>query len=265
MKQPRRSFPYIVISVIALLILGFAYVVKPAQTTNEGFFFDLLLNVGYMVVTIVIVNALWYILGGDPLQNNIEDLKSTTNLLSDGIKSGLTRFFLSHQAILAEHTWISMLESAKKNIDMMGYSLHAWTKNDAIAKVLIKLAKKGIQVRVMVMSPNNPHFNAGLNYGLNSFTESYMKDEVSLCAEFCNKIKSSLPDDKENNVQMVNIENGLTECQIIRVDDKIYVTPYLYSLNTDESPLFVLKNGEKNDAFDKYLAEFNMLWEKNKA
>jgi len=264
-KKKRRGYPHIIVFIIAILILVVSYFIRPSEISTQSFFYDTILNCGYIIITIVIVNGLWFILGGDPVENSIQDLTDSAHLLSDGVSTGMQRHFLSNANFLQSYIWSELLQGAKKHVDMMGYSLHAWTKNREIKRILVELAKRDVQIRIMVMDAKNPYFNAGLNFGLNSFTEQYMIDEVNFCSEFFSGICVELSDDKQKNVQMVKIVNGFVESQIIRIDNMMYITPYLYSLNTDDSPLFVLKSGDRKDAFAKYNMEFNMLWDMNKS
>ena len=264
-KKNRRSYPYVVMSVISFLIFVVSGFIRPDDITFESFIYEAILNCGYVIITIVIVNGLWFLLGGDPLKNSIQDITDSANLLSDGVNTGIQRHFLSNADFSQSYIWADLLQSTKKEVDMMGYSLHAWTKNTEIQRILVELAKRDVVIRIMVMDKNNKHFNAGLNYGLHSFTQQYMIDEVNLCSEFYSSICKELPIKKQKHIQMVKIINGIVESQIIRIDNMMYITPYLYSLNTDASPLFVLKNRSGNDdAFTKYHNEFNMLWDMNK-
>lgn len=265
MKKKRRGYPYIVVLIIAALILVVSYFIRPEAITNQSFFYDAILNCGYIIITIVIVNGLWFILGGDPVENSIQDLTDSAHLLSDGVSTGIQRHFLSHADFSQSYIWSELLQGAKEHVDMMGYSLHAWTRNNEVKRILVELAKRDVQIRIIVMDTANQHFNAGLNYGLNSFTQQYMIDEVSFCSEFYVSVCRGLSTEKQKNVQMVRLANGFVESQIIRIDNMMYVTPYLYSLNTDDSPLFVLKSGGGRDAFAKYNMEFNMLWDMDKS
>ena len=265
MRKKRKKYPYIILSIIAFLILLISYFIRPAEIGYQTFFYDAALNCGYIIITIVIVNGLWFLLGGDPIENSIQDLTDSSKLVSDGVSTGIQRYFLSNVMFSKVYNWSELLSGAKKNVDMMGYSLHAWTKSTEVKKIIIELAKKDVQIRIMVMDASNVFFDAGLNYGLNSFTKQYMIDEVNFCSEFYYGICNELSDEKKRNIKMVKISNGFTESQIIRIDNSMYVTPYLYSLNTDDSPLFVLKNGIEMDAFSKYNSEFNMLWDMNQS
>ncbi len=265
MKRKKHSYPYVIVLIIAVLILAVSYFVRPEEITNQRFLFDGILNIGYIIITIVIVNGLWFVLGGDPIENSINDLTDSAHLLSDGVSTGIQRHFLSNADFSQSYKWSGLLQGAQKNVDMMGYSLHAWTKNSEVKRIVLDLAKRNVQIRIMVMDVKNEFFNSGLNYGLNSFTQQYMIDEVSFCTEFYTGVRRELSNDKQKNVQMVKIINGIVESQIIRIDNTMYVTPYLYSLNTDDSPIFVLKGGGGRDAFAKYNKEFEMLWDMNKS
>lgn len=261
--KKRSVYPYVILFIIAVLVLVVAYFIRPSTVSLDDFIYNITLNGGYIIITIVIVNGLWFLLGGDPIKNSIDDLMRCFHFLADGLKNGLSRYFVSNADFSQVYKWSSVIKKASKNIDMMGYSLHAWTKSQEMQNALIKLAKHDVKIRIMVMDVTNQHFTAGLNFSLNSFTEQYMKDEVALCSTFYANIQNALPPEKKGNIELHTIKTGLTQCQIIRIDNVMYVTPYLYSQNTDTSPVFVLKNSDEVDTFDKYHEEFNMLWRMN--
>lgn len=263
-KKKYRGYPYAIVLIIAILILIISFFIRPEEITIRNFLYNAIFNIGFIIITIVVVNGLWYVLGGAPLENTIHDLMDSAYLLSDRVSTGIQRHFLSNADFSQSYIWADLLQNAKKNVNMMGYSLHAWTKNNDVKNILLELAKRDVKIRIMVMDEKNKYFNAGLNYELNSFTKQYMIDEVKFCLEFYTSICDNLPIEKKDNIQLVKITNGFVESQIIRIDNIMYVTPYLYSLNTDASPILVLKNGDRNDAFAKYNNEFNMLWNMNK-
>lgn len=261
--KKHKSYPYIIMAIIAVLILVISYFLRPQTVTWQDFLYDAVLNCGYIVITIVIVKGLWFFFGGGPEETAIRELSDGANLLSDGLSTGLNRFFLSNAEFSRLFMWADLLHGAKNKVDLMGYSLHAWTRSEKIKKIMIMLAKRNVQIRIMVMSTQNSYFDAGLNYGLNAFTRQVIEAEVALCRNFYESVSKELPEEKKNNIQFVEIKKGLVEAQIIRIDNDAYITPYLFSLNTDDSPLLKIQGKHTIDAFSKYCSEFEMLWQLN--
>ena len=64
--QMRKKYPYVVLGILGGLIILIAFLIKPASIESSEFAYGVLLDIGLVVLTIVIVNFLWFILGGDP-------------------------------------------------------------------------------------------------------------------------------------------------------------------------------------------------------
>lgn len=258
-----KKRPYIVFAIIGVLVIIIAFLLKPDTMTQDEFVYGVLLNIGFVILTIVIVNFLWFLLGGDPTEKMIEKSVSTLTLASDGFDSGLYRAFSSSSEFATASQWVSLLKDTKEHVDMMGYSLHILTRTTELQNKLINLANCNVQIRILIMDENNEHFSAGLNIeGISSMTLESMKEEVRSCRQCIDYIMSNVKENKRKNINFKTISKGLTECQIIRTDDKIFITPYLYSKHTSDSPLFIARK-QNGGYYDKYVEEFEMLWNLN--
>ncbi len=248
---------------MGVLVEVIAFLIRPGEITGNEFLYEMFLNIGFVILTIVIVNFLWFLLGGEPLEEMICKSVDTLKLASDGLRGGLYRAFLTSSNFTTSSEWVALLKKANKNVDMMGYSLHMLTRTTAFQDTLKELANRNVKVRILIMDSENEHFTAGLNFeGIDSMTFESMKDEITACTKCVEGAQSSVPRNKKNNIKFSKIKKGLTECQIIRIDSKIYVTPYLYSKHTADSPLFVFRE-QKNGYYEKYLEEFNTIWRQN--
>ena len=260
----KKKYPYIILLILGVLVETIAFSTKPAEITSGAFLYEMFLNVGFVILAIVIVDFLWVLLGGEPLEEMIHKAVHTLELAADGFKGGLDRAFLSSSSVTTSGEWISLLKRANSQIDMMGYSLNMLTRTTSFQELLKELANKNVKIRILIMDCENPHFAAGLNIEcLTSMTIDSMKDEVNACTQCVESAFDKIRNNKKKNLQFAKIKKGLAECQIIRIDNYIYVTPYLYSKHTADSPLFIFKE-QKDGYYDKYLDEFNMLWEQNK-
>lgn len=256
-----KNRPYIVLSVIAGLLFLIAALIKPTDMTTEQFAYDAVLNLAFIIITIVVVNLIWLVLGGDPIENLVKDGLKAYELCTDGFKTGLMRAHGSSSEYATTKKWLEILNKAESQVDLMGYSLYTWTRSDEFIDSLETLAKKNVQIRILIMDTANPYFGAGLN--TSELSAARLTDgEIALCSKFVEKAIERLPAAKKENIKLLFIRTGIPEMQIVRIDGIVYVTPYMYSKNTSDSPLFVCKKQEKS-YFDKYSAEFEMLWKLN--
>lgn len=259
----KKIYPYIILTILGALVVIIAFFVKPDTITNNEFIYTVFLNIGFAVLTIVIVNFLWFILGGQPLEEIIHKSVNTFKLASDGFKVGLDRIFLVSSEFATPNEWIVKLKSAKNEIDLMGYSLCMLTRTNDFQNTLLQLVNKNIKIRILIMDEENEHFGAALNFeALSSLTLESMKGEVEACTHCVEYVRGHIKKNKEKNFKFEKVKKGLTECQIIRIDNYLYVTPYLYSKHTSGSPLFTLKKQE-GGLYDKYVEEFETLWKLN--
>ena len=260
----KKKHPNIIIFILGLMVEVIAFFIKAEGITIKMFIYDMVVNVGFILLAIAIANAIWFLLGGDPMEERIDKSLDTLELAADGFRGGLSRAFLKSNSFKNADEWISLLKEAKYQVDMMGYSLYMLTCTKASQDVLRELANKNIKIRILIMDSENTHFSAGLNFdGLDAMTLETMKGAVDACTRCVAGAKKNVRENKKNNLKFATIKKGLTECQIIRIDNNIYVTPYLYSCHTADSPLFVFRE-QKNGYFEKYMEEFEKMWEQNK-
>lgn len=259
----KKQRPYLIFTIIGILILLIAFLILPAASSKQEFASSLLFNLGFVVLTVVIVNFLWSLFGGQPMEIMLENATKTFELVSDGFNGGMRRAILSSDKFDTSDGWAELLKKADKEVDMMGYSLHNWCKSEKFGMILRDLESKGVTIRIMIMDPCNPAFDAGLNYeGVSGVTRESMVGETVVCEQCVKEIEETSSIDRNSNIQFVKIKNGLTESQIIRIDNYVYVIPYLYSMHTSDSPLFVYKEQE-GGFFHKYVREFEGLWKLN--
>ena len=114
------------------------------------------------------------------------------------------------------------------------------------------------------MDEKNDFFSAGLNFSeLSTITPTSISSEIALCEKYVLSAIEQLPPKKRKNIEFSKISHGIAEMQLVIIDDISYVTPYMYSKNTCDSPLFICKK-QDGGYYQKYVDEFNMLWRLNK-
>lgn len=259
-NRDNKVRPYLVMGMMALLILVIALLIKPENVDALDFVYEALVNIAFIFLTIVIVNYVWSFLGGDPVENLLKEGLGAYELYSDGFECGLLRANPKASAYATAPEWMEIIGKANNSVDMMGYSLRTFTDSKDFERTLKEVAERGVQVRIMIMHEDNEHLPAGLNKNV-AVSLSTRKD-IALCKECVKSAINSLAEDKKSNIQFRLIKSGITEMQIIRVDDMLFVTPYMYSMNTSDSPLFVCRE-QKKGYYPKYHYEFNALWKLN--
>ena len=114
------------------------------------------------------------------------------------------------------------------------------------------------------MDENNPNISSTMNtYQIKHLSIDVVKAEIKVIKElFKSIIDSSFQNKYAGKLELVTVKKGVIMSQICRTDDKITAIPYLYSVNTSESPL-ILTQGKESRIFKTYMKEFDSLWKLN--
>ncbi len=260
-----RKNQMIVLSIISVLLLIIAFFIRDQGTTIKSFIYMLMTNVSFVIITIVLVNFIWGLLGGEPTENLLIKLRSSISLLSDSEKSGIVRVIPTSGDFGTHRDWLERLEMARSNIDLLGFTLHVWTRCDGFEDALFKLICSGVKVRILLMDENNPHFDALINTSqIKSLSIESVKSEITIVTELLNALitRISHTTNVKGSLEYIKVSNGLVMCQICRIDTTMSVIQYMYSVNTPQNPLIVI-NDANSKMFMKFSYEFDSLWELN--
>ena len=234
---------------------------------------QLLINMSLILLTVVVVDRMWNLLGGDPQEKLIEKLDGSLDdsmkrldrsvtLLAHSRQSGLVDLCTISGSYATHSGWMDLLRNAKGEIDLLGYSLHSWTYSANFSNEIVKLARKGVKIRIMIMDENNSDIEAIVNSHISTYSVDDLKREIASFKQICQEIEERFSVEEKNKPLLSTVTQGLITCQICRFDSKICVTPYLYSVQTSESPLFIIE-GENTELFERYREEFDALWLRN--
>ncbi|MDR0295500.1 MAG: hypothetical protein LBH91_04825 [Prevotellaceae bacterium] len=240
-----------IISFLVFLMLGIGW---------QEWICQFLLGIALIFITVVVINHIWNLLGGEPQEKLIESLgnyiSNSISLLAQTKDSGLIGF---SNAKGPSSNLMEKLKAANKEVDLMGYSLRSWLYGANFSEEIKKLTDKGVKVRVMVMDESNPHFEAYLNPIISTSKADAVKEEITTVQKYFNRNNGQ---QNNNKPVFVKVKAGLIACNLCRVDSEIYLAPYLYSIPSSNSPLFTI-SGENTSLYKQYLEEFNSLWGKN--
>ncbi len=259
--------PRVLFLIVGILLLVIAYVLTEVTKRNE-FWPSTLRSVALIALTVVIVEFLWSIVGGDPvkasiiqLQNTLAELRVSIQLLDDSHKTGLRRIFSASGAAGSSQDWMNRLKVAGKYVDLMGHSLHVWTKGEHFEKTLVQLAGAGVHIRVLIMAPDNPELTACINYRqIKGITLDSIREEIKASLQAFKAIAAALTGTPSAaNLQLRVLKGGLIFTQICRTDSTLTSIQYLYSAVASRTPLLEV-TGEDSELFQQYMREFDQIW-----
>lgn len=226
-------------------------------------------DIGIVVLTVVIVDLLWNVLGGEPISkalkmlgDTLSEIRSSVKLLEDSKRNGLERVFSVSGALGSHAHWMNRLKSARSNIDLMGYSLHVWTRGENFEDEIVKSVHAGVNVRILIMDDNNDDMEALLNIEqIKSISVAAVKEELRVTRNAFSSISDRLASsDVAGTFEFRTLKNGLIVCQLCRTDSELTMVQYLFSEVASRSPLLVIR-GQDTQLFEIYMREFERLWE----
>ena len=129
-----ESRSVVIFFLIGGLLLLVAFLLGDPTKRGE-FGVDVLKNIALIVLTVVVVEVLWSLTGNEPvrkavgdLQETLAELRQSVQLLDDSRKSDLQRVYAASGAAGSHEQWMEHLRDATHSVDLMGYTLHVWTK-----------------------------------------------------------------------------------------------------------------------------------------
>jgi transcriptional regulator with XRE-family HTH domain len=157
----------------------------------------------------------------------------------------------AHRADAPSHLWAGMLEGARRNIDLLGYSMSFFPEQHSqLAQTLEEKCGAGLKVRIALADPESAEVAARDNLERLGGTLSarIRATVVHLESLFSN----SGVEIRFHGVPLYNA--------VYRFDDQMLVTPYLYRLRGYQHPLLHLKRLGSAGIFEAYAQQFEAIW-----
>jgi hypothetical protein len=271
MSQIKRkpNFIFIIIGFL-LLVTAFLlalYAPKP-QSETVKFLINTFQNIAFIVLTIVIVNFLWQILGGEPIRetlkalgNTLSEMRSSVSLLEDSKRTGLHRLFSVSGALGSHREWMLRLKDSRIIVDLMGYTLHVWTRGENFEQEMVTLVERGVHVRVLIMDEGNPNLSSLVNEDqILSISVNSVIEEIKVAKKAFKAIADTLQEkNPKGSYEFRVLKQGIVVTQLCRTDSHLTSVQYLYSVVASRSPLIDVR-GVDSELFQVYVNEFEWLW-----
>lgn len=154
--QLNRRLVYILFASLSLALFLAAAIIKfhyPNDPSGE-LISDILKDVGIVVGAVALINILWNIFGGEPLTEQIDQLKQLNILMRDADNSGLAGVF-ARAADVKSDQWLSLIQNSKSHIDISGHTLYEISDSEQLCKALLERVKSGVNVRLLINYENH--------------------------------------------------------------------------------------------------------------
>jgi hypothetical protein len=260
-RQGRANALFLLVGGLLLIV---SFLATP-PTQRDAFWTSTIQNFGLIALTVVIVDALWTIVGGDPVGESIGELRTTLDrfrqsikLLDDSHKTGLRRVVAASGAFGSTEDWMTRLASARAQVDLMGYTLHVLTRGPNFEAVIRDLVRREVAIRLLVMAADSPKLPAFVNHAqIPGLTVDTVTAELAASTAAFRALRTAV---NSPRFELRAVHDGMIVTQIVRVDGTITSIQYLYSAVASRNPIFEVQ-GESSDLFRCYAEEFERLWE----
>ncbi len=224
---------------------------------------DIIFHTGITLVAVAIIDRIWRATGGEPMGEELADLRKSVSklpLFADSLSTGLRRIKARCVALTSEgFDWVGFLSDAQRQVDISGYTLRQWYTTNGFRDALKVRVFEGVVVRVLFMDEANG-FLRSLVYDHACQNETDVKSAILMGKEFFASLAkdiNALGARGRLEARTLKRESIVT-CSIARSDDRVLATHYLYSELAAASPVIECERG--GDFLQVYEKEFETLW-----
>jgi hypothetical protein len=255
------------IMAIGVALLCVALLVDRANFPDRH---EILLVIGVTIISVSVVEGIFQLAGGNPVENRIGDLfgklsqevehlAATVDVIENARRLGIKEMHDRTGNYGLKAKWLEVIRMPRNSMDLMGRTLHNWTIAQEVEQIILdKIVAEGVTFRWLVMSRDNKYLpqleEADQNIG-----ES-VKAKIDVTVRVLQDIRGKLPPDKQDKLKIRTFSHVPSYCSILRVDDIFLVTPYLQSAASRDSPLFIFE-GPSSPWAATYSREFQGLWD----
>jgi hypothetical protein len=230
--------------------------------TDSNFWRDLVKDFGVVIAGLLVVNLVWSIVGGEPLENAIKVLRHElqrtevnlgrfSKLTSSAQAAGLLDVGGNSSALQYQaDQLVQMIEHAKVRICVCGLTLLLLQENHNLVTVLREAANRGVLVQILLAAHDNPWLAA-------SNEEATLPGMTGVISNTIRILKEAA---QNTQFQVRALRKKTFTVSLLRFDETIIATPYLVSTMTASSPRFVA-SGSDTPLFKIWMREFDYLFE----
>ena len=161
-----------------------------------------------------------------------------------------------HEYFGSRVDWLNALTGTEKKFHLMGLRLSAWRRMKGIGEALIEKAKNGVEIKILLIHPDNPAIKQLINDDISATKAEDIKRTAQENFEFYNKLAQ-----QSENIDVKQIVTGMPTCTMAVNDEFAFYLPYFYSERSGYVPMWrATKDSYHHKLLEK---EFKTLWEKN--
>ena len=266
---------------VGLVIVGLAYVLADPAEKNR-LTVEAISHLGIIILGIAAVEVVWAWAGGSPIELNVSrlitfnegfsdklkedldalsrissDVKSTSVRIEESVQHMTTIVTAANRTGLANvgasqdelgyppSRFAADIKGARNGIDLCGCTLTLINSNDAVFEAL---CAADVPVRLLLPDPDS------------LLRVAIFKDRFDEPIRMAAQSLSRRIIESKSNIQLKLLSKKALTMSMLRIDEAMLVVPYMYSVQTPESPRFDVR-GSNNLLFRAYCGEFEALFD----
>jgi hypothetical protein len=265
-RHPRYSFASFVFVLVGLLFVVSSVLFRMKQ---EPIGEAIALNLGLATLAIVLVDIVWHVSGGNPLDSRIHeldqkigDLSRSIEVLDHAASVGLSTVYGRQGDFGTQTRWEDLIRGAHGSVDIMGRTASGWLNSASVSDLIIsKVRRDKVQFRWLVMSRDNHYLPYLMEDGI--VIAAKLIGKIDATEKFLCDIRGQLNSDELSLFQAKAFESVPLYCGIVRSDSHWHVTQYLSSRPSTDSP-FTCLSGTDGAWVAAYRQEFDSIWKSAK-
>lgn len=232
---------------------------------------DIILHVGITLIAVSMIDLIWRSTGREPMREELGELRESLGrlpIVGDLLSTGLRRIRPRCYSLTSDgFDWSGFLAQATRRIDISGYTLRQWYTSQGFQETLRKKVGEGVDVRILFMDDTNPFLLSLVYSGACQNEEDvsaairtgkrFFADLRGECRAQPGKAAGVGSSRGSFEVRMLT-RAAIVTCSIVRSDDRVVATHYLYSELAGASP--VIECDGSGDFLNVYEKEFETLW-----
>jgi len=249
---------YVFLFTLGVLIAGLATLKIFQDELWQGIYSNVVTSVAAALMVTTFIFFLRELFGiTDSKDTELQTICQAQNLVFGSDDCGLKSVYDRMGNYGSQRNWIDLIDTSTEHVDIMGRSLYGWTQSSETVNVIVKKIIEGVSFRWLIMHENNLFLPQIVEQDVNIGVE--LTEKIKAVCKLLNKVHERIPSHLKENFQVRQFKNAPLYFSILHVDDNVFLNQYLFSANSDNSPLFRMKgNYQKWPRI--FIHEFETIW-----
>ena len=270
------SLPSYRIRLAFFVVLGGAMILASFLVTDL-FWKDILVQFAVVFIAVGLVDFMWDILGGDPMEirmvrafgdfdDRLDRIHHSMVVLGDiaDRNIGLERIWPNRRAWTNDTgeglaAWKERVCQAK-SVDIVSNTLwNGWFKDEDFRRKFFEGVARGMTARILIYDPNSNVLSLRAANEHDPTQGRQMRNEIESTLQMIVEGREALKSAARKNLKVRLTTNYYHLAQIVRADDKMLVAVYLSGKSGSHALAFQLK-GPHTAYFSTYAEQVEILW-----